>query len=479
MAVDYDVVIIGGLTAGRYAAIAAAQLRATVALVEPEEGRSPIWPHALTELGRVMQQQRLASQFGIHSLHEDSGQNCESLLWSEAMQWAKMLVSNLEEQNSPAVLAALGVDVIVGSGQFERQAHLAFAVNGRRLRARSFLIATGSRQWIPDIEGLETTGYLTAPEVWQSLAQPNPPQRWAIVGGDPVGIQMAQTLSRLGLNVTLVLRRSHILPQEDPDIAQLVQATLEAEGVRVLTATPVTQMKRIEGTKWLQAGDEAIETDEILLAAGQQPNVENLNLEAVGVKWNRRGLQLNKKLQTTNPRIYACGDVISGYQFTNIANYEAKIALKNALFFPVFKVDYRSLPWAIFCDPQMVRVGLTEEQARRKHGKNILVLRQYFKTLAAAQLHGETTGLCKLIVLRNGEILGAALVGLHAGELVNVFSLALAQKLKVAALATLSPVYPTMSEIFDQIATEYRQASLTNNTFLQNCLEGFFNLRRT
>lgn len=488
MAVDYDIVIIGGSPAGRYAAVAATQLRATVALVEPPKGQgatiarsallNQLTPHATTQVGQLAQHLGNANQFGIHFSHADTAENCAiSVRWAEAMQWTEGVVSNLEEQNSPVVLASLGVDVIVGSGQFERQPHLAFVVNGRRLRARAYLIATGSRPAIPDIEGLQTTGYVTAPEIWQPLTQ-KPPNNWVIIGGDPTGCQVAQTLTRLGLNVTLVVRSSHILAKEDPEVAQLVQATLEAEGVRVLTETPVTLVKRIQDKKWVQAGNEAIETDEILLAAGIQPNLESLNLEEVGVKGHRRRLLLNEKLQTTNPRIYACGDVIGGYQFANIANYEARIALKNALFFPVFKVDYRSIPWALFSDPQFARVGLTEAQARRRYTHDVVVLRQYFKTVAAAQLSGETTGVCKLIVLRNGKILGASLVGSQAGELINLIALAINQKLKINAIATLAPVYPSMSEIFEQLAVAWTNASLTNNSQLQ-FLEGFFNLCRS
>jgi len=485
MAVDYDVVIIGGTPAGRYAAVAATQLGATVALVEAQAISTPysslITPHALSKIGQLSQQVNNAEQFGLHF------QNGESVQWSKAMQWTEGVVSNLEDQNSPVVLASLGIDVIFGSGQFEGLP-LAFTVNGRSLRSRTYLIATNSRPAIPEIEGLQTTGYITALDVWQPLTSEELPKRWVILGADPSGIQLAQTLTRLGLNVTLIVRRSHILDKEDPEIAQLVQASLEAEGVRVLTETPVTQVKRIQNKKQVQAGDEVIETDEILVCAGQQPNVEALNLEAVGVKWNKRRLMLNEKLQTTNPRIYACGNVIGGYQFANIANYEAKIALKNALFFPVFKVNYCSIPWVIFSDPQLARVGLTEVQARRRYGNDVLVLRQYFKNVAAAQLSGETTGICKLILLGNGKLLGAALVGSQAGELINVIALAIAQKLKINALALggglspmaqLAPVYPTMSEILDQIAVAWTKASLTSNTRLQNFLEGFFNLRRS
>lgn len=477
MAVDYDVVIIGGSLAGRYAAIAATHLGATVALIEPptQAAAKPLLdlltPHALSEIGQLTQQ--LSNVVGIPD------QSGESIQWEEAMQWTESVVSNLEEQNSPIVLAALGVDVILGNGHFESLPHIAFTVNERRLRSRAYLIATNSRPRIPDIEGLQSTGYITSSEIWRSLTSLHPPKRWVILGGDPSGIQLAQTLTRLGLDVTLIVKRSHILPKEDLDIAQLLQATLEAEGVRVLTQTLVTQVKRIQDQHWVQAGDQAIETDQILICAGQQPNVEDLNLEAVGVKWNQHRLILNEKLQTTNPRIYACGDVIGGYQFANIATYEARIALKNALFFPMYKVNYRSIPWAIFSEPQLARVGLTEAQARRNYGNTIVVLRQYFKSVAAAQLSGETTGICKLILLENGVILGAVFVGTQAIELINVVALAIAQNLKVDALTQLVPIYPSLSEIVAQLAVAWRRQRIHRNIKLRNFLESFFNFRRS
>lgn len=485
MAVDYDVVIIGGSPAGRAAAAAAAQLKATVALVEPvfrakESGEklTPISSHTLSHLAQLTNQLANASQFGIRLNNTDSAKNNHSINFDAAIQWATTVESNLEDQNSPALLAARGVDFIQGNGQFEPQPRLAFVINGRRLLARSYLIATNSRPAIPDIEGLQNTDYLTPACVWQSLTQ-TPQGRWVILGSDPTGCQLAQILARFGLDITLVVKRPHILAKEDPEIAQLVQATLEAEGVRVLTSTTVTLVKQIENKKWIQAGDQAMEFDQILLCAGQQPDFADLNLEAVGVKLQRHRLLLNEKLQTTNHRIYAFGDAIGGYQFANIANYEANIALKNALFFPFFKVDYRPIPWVIFSDPQMARVGLNQVQARRIYGHDVLVLRQHFKTVAAAQIKDEITGVCKLIVRRNGRILGAAIVGFGAGELINVIALAIAQRLKVDAIATYAPVSPSFSEILHSCAAQYHQARLNSHPNLQNLLEGFFNFRRS
>ncbi|QFS44028.1 dihydrolipoyl dehydrogenase family protein [Nostoc sphaeroides] len=480
MTVDYDVVIIGGSLAGYYAALAATQLHATVALVEPKVDYGFTNHHALSEIGKLAQKLNDAASFGIHATHTDTSEECHiSMAWQEAMLYAQCVASNLKEQHSPAILAAQGVDVIVGSGQFQSSPQLAFAVNNRLLRARTYLLASGSRPEIPGIEGLQATGYLTLSNIWQSLQRGKLPQDWVIIGGIPQSIEIAQTLARFGCSVTLVVKHPYVLPNIDPEIAILLQAQLEVEGVRVLTDKPVTQVRLIEDKKWIQAGDKAIETDEILVATGQQPNLESLNLATVNVKWHRRSLVVNDKLQTTNHRIYACGDVIGGYDFANIANYEAKIALNNALFFPRLQVDYRFIPWAMFSVPMVAQVGLTEAQAKRQFGRDeVLVLRQYFKTVAAAQLRDETTGMCKLIVLRNGKILGAAILGAEAGELINLIALAISQKIKVKDLANLSPVYPSFSEILEQAAREWSKQRLNSNIALQEFLEGVFHFRR-
>jgi pyruvate/2-oxoglutarate dehydrogenase complex dihydrolipoamide dehydrogenase (E3) component len=496
MTIDYDVVIIGGSLAGRYAALAAAHLRATVALVEPKVNYRFIYHHALSEIGKLAQHLGDASSLGIHALSVDnlpdiylngsspptkvSPEKCQiSVEWQEAMLWGSGVVSNLEEQLSPAILAAQGVDVIVGNGQFQSSPPLAFNVSDRLLRGRTYLLASGSRPAIPDIDGLQATGFVTLSNIWQVLMQSTPPQNWVIIGGIPQSIEIAQTLVRLGCQVTLIINRAYILPNIDPETAQLLQAQLEVEGVRVLTQTPVTQVRLIEDKKWLQAGDKAIETDEIIVATAQQPNIDSLNLAAVGVKWHGRRLLVNEKLQTTNHRIYACGDVIGGYEFANIANYEAKIALQNALFFPRLKVNYQSVPWAMFSQPMLAQVGLTEMQAKGKYNQNeIWVLRQYFKTVAAAQLRSETTGVCKLIVLKNGEILGASVLGAEAGELINLIAFAISQKIKVTHLASLSPVYPSFSEILEKTACAWNQQRFNSNLNLQEFFESFFQFRR-
>ncbi|MBE9019579.1 mercuric reductase [Chroococcidiopsis sp. CCALA 051] len=496
---DYDIVIIGGSPAGRYAAAIAAKQNATVALVEREQGaiqnskfkiqnskfsdsrtggflNPPLpTPDSLSYIGQLARQWEKMGNFGLRSSHEKAIDDCQiSVQWERVMQWAQNVESNLAEENSPAILAALGVDFILGQGKFVAQPNLGFVVNNRCLTGRKYLIATNPRPIVPDIEGLAVTGYLTAAEVLLSLTSLNPPKRWAILGGDPNGCQLAQTLTRLGFDITLIVKRPQILPREDLEIAQLLQAILEAEGVRVLTHTTVTQVKGIEGKKWVQADREAMEFDEIVLCAGQQPELEQLNLAAVGVKTQRDRLRLNQKLQTTNSRIYACGDAIGGYQFAHIANYEAKIALQNALqnalFSAQYRVDYRNIPWLVCTDPPLARVGFTAAQAKQKYGNDVLILQHDFKTLALAQIRDEMTGICQLVLRRNGTILGAAIIGSQAGELINVIALAIAQKLKIDSIAALVSVYPSWGEILAQTASEYLSTPLGQKNWLQNLL---------
>ncbi len=470
MSVDYDIVIVGGSLAGRDAALKAVQQRAKVALVEP------LFRHDLIELQGIGE---VAKVVGINDLTRfvvcDSGNREEKYQISleKALLWNSTVAANVNEQLSPAFLAAQGVDVIVGKGCFQASPNLSFIVNNRKLLARSFLLATGSIPAIPNIEGLEKTGFLTLSNIVKVLKSSKPPKSWVILGGTPQSVEMAQSLARLGYGVTLIVNSPLIISPIDSEMAQLLQAQLEVEGIRVLTQSSITQIRLIEDKKWLQVGNIAIETDEILVAVAQQPFIESLNLAAVGVKYNSRGLSVNKKLQTTNHRIYACGDVIGGYNLPNIASYEARIAIKNALFFPKYKINYRAIPWGILTQPTLAQVGLTERQAKNRYGNDILVLRQYFKTLASAQIADKTTGICKIIVSRNGEILGASLLGAEARELINIIALAIAEKIKINKLANLAPVYSSFSEIIEQTAWEWNKQRFESRR-LQDFWDGVF-----
>jgi len=479
--VEYDLVIIGGSSAGLHAAVTAAHQKARVALVEQHQlGKSSfLFNQALTEAGRIAYQ--ADSGEDVYLNPQQTGVGRAHI--HRAARWAEAVVANLSEHDpqfgSSALLAALGIEVIVGSGQFQNRP-LAFAVNGRQLRARAYLIATGACTAQPSIEGLQTTGYLTGEDIFSQLQQREPqwPQNLFVIGGGLVATELSQTLNRLGCNITMIVEGPGILAGEDAEAARLIHAQLEAEGVRILTHSQVTQVKRINGKKWVQAGTQALEADEILLCAGQRPQIESLNLEAVEVEVSPQGIRVNNKLQTSHPQIYACGEVIGGYPLPHVANYEARIALKNALFWPFFKVNYRAIPWAVFADPALARVGLTEAQAKRYYGSQVQVLRTFYKSLARSQMRGETTGFCKIIVQRNGTILGAHLVGSAAAEVVHAIALAMQQRLKIKALADLVHISPTFAEVNFNTAAEW-QLQRRQNSFLPDLLEGTFNLRRS
>ncbi len=487
--IDYDLVIIGGTQAGRYAALTATGFQARVALVEPFSnsqnlptagqdaiGLSSQYNQILSESGRFAEQIS-SHKFGVSWEATNSEMPIE-LRFDGMRKWAEGVVSNLSEINSVDVLATHGVDVICGDGEFVVKPDLAFAVNGRKLRSLSYLLACPTPPAIPNIEGLSSIGYFTSETVWQLAKQQKLPKSLAVIGADPNGVEVAQTFARLGVAVTVVVKGSHILAKEDREAASLVQAAMEAQGVRILTATEVTQARVIDGKKWIQAGDLAIEAEEIFVAAGRRPNFKSLNLEATGIKFNNQGLILNDKLQTTNAQIYACGDVAGGYSFPQIANSEALVAVKNALFLPMFQIDYRGIPWAIFSEPQLARVGLTEAQAIRRFGDDIIVSREYFKHIEKAQICGETTGFCKIVGRRNGEILGASIVGPQAAELIHAIALAVRQGMKVGAIGELPFICSTFSDITGKTAASWELQRFHRNIFMRNLWENLFHWRR-
>lgn len=502
MKIDYDIVIIGGSITGYQAALTATQLQAKVALVQPQVHYELNYHYPLSELSKISQQcvdmatlgiitesKNIKSDFHLNKPISNTGVSEKSQIsilqptcsysYQQAMLYHQSIAAHINQINSLANLSAQGVDVIIGNGKFQTSPKLSFAINDRILSARTYLLACGSHPKIPDIEGLNTIGYLTLANIWQYLETPNPPKNWVIIGGLPQSIEIAQTLANWGCNINLILNHSSVFSYLEPEIRQLLIAQLEADGVRIFNQTRVTQIRKIEDKKWVQAGDQAIETDEILIATGQQPNIENLNLAAAGVKWHPRRLVVNKKLQTTNHRIYACGDILGGYDIANIANYEAKIAVKNALFFPRLEVNYRCIPWIISSQPMVAQIGLTELQAKRRYGKNkVLVFKNYFKTLTAAQIKNEITGICKLIVLENGQILGCSIFGAEAEELINLVALAMSKNLKIENLENLAVVYPSFSEILQQTAREWNKQKLNKNHILQEFLQSFLHFRR-
>lgn len=472
MAYEYDLVIIGGGSAGLVVASAAAQLKAKVALIERDRlGGDCLWygcvpSKSLIHASRIAYQVKNSARFGIDVPNTEVD-------FAKAIGHVQNAIAAIQPHDSPERFTSLGVEVIFGTGQFvDRQT---FQINHRQLKARNFVIATGSRPAIPAITGLQEAGYITNEQVFNLTDRP---QSLAVIGGGPIGCELGQAFSRLGSQVTIIASRDNLLPKEDPEAAEIIRAQFESEGIRVITKTRVEKIEIAAGKKQVWTGNEKIAVDEILIATGRQPNVELLNLEAAGVEFDKKAVKVNEKLQTTNPRIYACGDVIGGYQFTHVAGYEASVVLKNALFFPLTKANYRVVPWATFTDPELARVGLIEGQAREKYGDDIYILKQEFADVDRAQAEATTKGFAKIITRSNGELLGATIVGSSAGELIHEVVLAMSYKLKVSALSGIIHVYPTLAEVNSKAALQLTKQKYANNPILQNLLNKLFSFLR-
>ena len=471
MAVEYDIVIIGGGSGGLVVASAAAQLNAKVALVEKDRlGGDCLWfgcvpSKSLLHASRVAYEVKTGSRFGIYTTPPD-------IQFSEAIGHVQKVINTIQPHDSPERFEGLGVEVIFGEGQFKDKK--TFTVNGRDLKARAFVVSTGSRPKVPPIEGL--AGFLTNEQVF-SLKEC--PASLAVIGAGPMGCELGQALHRLGSQVTIISSRDRALPKEDPEAALVVEKQLEAEGIRIIKGKRAQKVEVIDGKKHLWVGEEKVIVDEILVSSGRVPNVDSLNLEAAGVEYTEKGITVNDKLQTSNKRIYGCGDVIGGYQFTHVAGYEAAVVIQNALFFPSAKADYRVIPWATFTEPELARVGLTEEQARKRYGDKIEVLKQDFVGVDRAQAEGATEGFVKIITTPKGQILGAHLVGRSAGELIHEIILAMKNNLPVSALTGIIHIYPTLSEVNSKAALQLKKRNYAKNELLQNILRNLFGFLRS
>ncbi|PZV02249.1 MAG: pyridine nucleotide-disulfide oxidoreductase [Leptolyngbya sp.] len=473
MAVDYDLVIIGGGSAGLVAASASAQLKAKVALVEREGSLGGDCLHhgcvpskSLIHASRVAHEVSRGPGFGVHA-------QLEKIDFQAALGHVHRVIDTIQVHDSTERFESLGVEVIYGKGQFTDRR--TFTVNGRALKARSYIIATGSRPASPNIEGLEEAGYITNLTVFSLKYQP---KSLAVIGSGPIGCELGQAFARLGTEVTLIGGQDHILPKEDPEAAAVVQAQMENDGVRILNGTRAQRVEVIDGKKHVHTTNGTVVVDDILLAAGRVPNVESLNLEAAGVAVGKEGITVNSKLQTTNSRIYAAGDVISGYQFTHVAGYEGAVAMQNALLFPTKTADYRVIPWATFTDPELARVGLTEAQARQRYS-DVYVLKQDFAGVDRALAEAAGQGFAKIITRSSGEILGAHLVGPHAGELIHEIVLAMSNNLKVGALTSMIHIYPTLAEVNSKAALQLTKQKYAKNQRLQGILSKVFGVLRS
>jgi pyruvate/2-oxoglutarate dehydrogenase complex dihydrolipoamide dehydrogenase (E3) component len=450
----YDLVVIGGGSAGLIAAGIAAALGARVALLDRERlGGECLWTgcvpsKSLIASARVAQHTRDLGTFGL------SG-HLDPVDLGVVMDRVHAVIQTVYRGEDAEAMRGRGIDVRFGEVRF-RSPHMV-TVDGEPLRGRSFLLCTGSSPAVPDIEGLHGTGYLTNETVFGLRGLPT---HLIVAGGGPLGVELAQAFRRLGSSVTVLAGERGLLPREDDEVRHAVAELFSREGITVQQSRLVGVVRTGEGLRVRYAGEGgegSLQGDRLLLALGRHPNVAGLGLEQAGVQYDaQRGITIDAYLRTSVPHIFACGDVTGPYRFTHAAGFQAAVAVRNALFPRLkSKAHLEPMPWTTFTDPEVARVGETEAEARRAHGK-VLVLRSNFAHIDRAQAEGQTAGFVKLIVTPwRGTILGGHIVGPQAGELIQEVTLAMRRGLNVRALADTIHVYPTLAMAVQQAALSF------------------------
>ena len=461
---DRNLVVIGGGAAGLVTAYIAAATRAKVTLVEAGRmggeclNTGCVPSKALIRSARLAQQIRQAADLGL-------GGGEPVVDWRRVMQRVQDVVQAIAPHDSVERYTALGVEVLHGQARLcdpwtvEVQLHDG---GTRRLSTRAIVLATGARPVLPAIPGIDAMEALSSETLWAALAARDaPPPRLLVLGGGPMGCELAQALQRLGSQVTLLEQGPRLLPREDEDVAAFARQTLEREGVRVLTCRVALRFERAGATLRLWVEDDAapLEFDTLLCATGRQPRLQGLGLEELGIDTNTP-LDVNACLQTRWPHIYVAGDVASPIPSTPVAAHQAWYAAVNALFGSLrrFKVDYRVVPQAIYLDPEIARVGLTEAQARQQ-GVAYELTRFELGALDRAVTDGATAGYVKVLTVPGKDkLLGATVVGEHAAELLPQFTLALQHGLGLNALLRTLHAYPTLGEVSRQLAGQWRRS---------------------
>jgi pyruvate/2-oxoglutarate dehydrogenase complex dihydrolipoamide dehydrogenase (E3) component len=377
------------------------------------------------------------------------------------MARVRSVIDTIQEHDSPERFRKLGAAVRFGEPRFVDDHTV--SVGGDRLTARAWIIATGSGPSLPPVEGIADVPYWTNETVF---SQKELPGRLLVLGGGPIGVEMAQAFRRLGSEVTVIEFTDQLLGHEDPDIASILRCRLEAEGVKILTGTNALKAATADSSVLLRVAPAngegeswTIEGDVLLVTAGRKPKVEGLELRAAGVAFSPRGVPADRRMRTNVPHIYSCGDVNGVFPFTHVAGYEAGIALSNAVLRLPRKADYTKVPWCTYTDPEVASIGLNEKRAKAA-GVEYRVLEAPFREVDRALAEGETEGKIKVLVTPSGRILGCQIAGHHAGELIHEWVAAINGGVKLSTLAGAIHVYPTLAEISKKAAGSYYSEKL-------------------
>jgi pyruvate/2-oxoglutarate dehydrogenase complex dihydrolipoamide dehydrogenase (E3) component len=461
----YNLVVIGSGTAGLVGSIGGAGLGARVALIEKHilGGDCLNWgcvpSKSVIRPARIMADLRRGSEMGIQipdGVEADFGQ---------VMARMRQIRAGISHDDSAERLQREGVELFLGAARFIGPETVE-VVDGDRRQTLHFaraLIATGSKATVPPIDGIQEVGYLTNETLFQLTELP---RRLAVIGGGPIGVEMAQAFARLGSRVTLLQKGAQLLPREDRDAACIVQEALARDGVELILSASVSAATCTEESKLIhyeQNGEQrTLAVDAILLSVGRSPAVKGLNLEAAGVEYSEKGVVVNDSLQTTNPNIYAAGDVAQPYQFTHVADATSRIVLQNALFpGPKKKLSDLVIPWCTFTDPEVAHVGMNEAEASAR-GIAVETLVHPLSHVDRSRTDGNTEGFVKIYVKQGSDkIVGATIVASEAGEMINVLTLAIKANIGLQTIATVIFPYPVQSEAIKKIADKHNRTRLT------------------
>lgn len=456
----YNLVVVGAGTAGLVTAAGAAGLGAKVALVERglmggdclNVGCVP--SKAILSAARRAAAVRDAKSFGVYTRET-------RIDFAEVMQRMRQLRASISPHDSASRFRDLGIDVFFGQGTFTGSNSL--DVNGQTLKFKRAVIATGARAAELPIPGLQQTGYLTN-ETLFSLTEL--PPRLVVIGGGPIGCEMAQSFARLGSRVTQIERSSHIMPREERDAAEIVQSEMIRDGVEFVFESEVARVDKRGSEKIVVIrnawNEREIVGDEILVAVGRTPNLDGLGLEAVGVASDpERGVEVNDRLQTTNPDIYAAGDICSQYKFTHAADFLARIVIQNTLFMGRAKASRLIIPWCTYTSPEVAHVGISPGAAAER-GVELTAFTQPLNGVDRAILDGEDQGFVRVYCRKGSDkILGATIVAAHAGDLISEIALAMKHHIGLKNIAATIHPYPTQAEAIRKLGDQYSRTRLT------------------
>jgi pyruvate/2-oxoglutarate dehydrogenase complex dihydrolipoamide dehydrogenase (E3) component len=455
---ETDICVIGAGSGGLSVAAAAAGFGVPVVLIEKGRMGGDCLNYGCVPSKALIAAARRAADFDT-SAEFGVAAGKPKVDFLQVRDHVRRVVAAIAPNDSKERFGGLGVRVIAGAARFKDAATV--AVDNLEVKARRFVVATGSSPAIPPIPGLADTPHLTNETIFD-LAEC--PEHLVVIGAGPVGLELAQAFRRLGADVTVV-EAAVPLAKDDPECAEVVLDQLKHDGVVIRLGVAVTRVARTDGKVRVviasRDGDETIDGTHLLVAAGRSPNTGDLGLDRAGIKYERRGIVVDKRLRTTNKRVYAIGDVTGGLPLTHVANYHAGLVVRHALFRLPVRVDHDSIPWVTFTEPELAQVGLTEAEARKRNHK-IRVLRWPYHENDRAQAERATRGHIKVVTTRRGRILGATIVGMNAGELIATWTLAISRRLNIRALAGSVVAYPTLAEVGKRAAITYFTGSLTS-----------------